>query len=179
MPRSGSSMVAGIFAKHGVWAGTPYDGRTWDGEPCYENRLIKKHLIKTYGRLEMGPELDKPGGEEMPDLIKQDGYKSGPWLFKVSAMYWRAFSELRPKVITIRRPLDSIRKSVKRDNLRVNINGHAEIMDRLESEGAYRIDTPRLIDRDYSQIEIVFSCCGLKFQPEIADSFIRPKLWHS
>lgn len=172
-------MVAGIFAKHGVWCGTSKAGRQWENEPCYENRFVKQHLTRTYGRLDT-VSIDADAGAEIPALIARDNYPGGQWFFKCSALYWRAFAELDPTIVTIRRPVESIRRSVERDGLVDRVDDHEAMLDWLEAEkGAARIDSPPLIGGDYTQITEVFERCGLTFLPDVAAGFVKPRLWHS
>ncbi len=48
--RSGSSMVAGILAAHGIWTGNCRPGNQYNPKGFFENTKIKNHLASSMGR---------------------------------------------------------------------------------------------------------------------------------
>lgn len=185
-PRSGSSIVAGLFALHGVWVGNtaPVDESNPKGN--FEGTAVGGVLDDLYGPLATrGKEAvaNRAAALSIAEAIRTDGYRSGPWLWKGSAMYWRAFVDLDPYWITVRRP----RAAVLKSNEAVARLGHSpfspllehiRVLDYLETVGATRIDSVKLIAHDFRQIRHAFEVCGLVFDETIARQWIDPELWH-
>ena len=194
MPRSGSSMTAGIFAKHGVWCGGCTAPNEFNAKGYFENKRLKRELIIRYGKLTAaGPVTDF---EERPEVVPQDGfaqsvreiiraegYRQGPWLFKFSALYWRAFDDFDPLYVGVRRAgvadanLGRVRMFGTPDRGRVErmVRLH---YDAIEASGAPVVDTDAVVRGDYGTLQSAFDHCGLPFEPEVADHFVDPALWH-
>lgn len=187
MPRSGSSMVAGLFAAHGVWVGATRPIGTSNPKGNFEGTAVGSVLDKHYGALVGGGKV----GRYLPDIaweivtaIRAEGYTGGPWLWKGSAMYWRAFVDLDPIYVTVRRDERSIVASNEAfprmgGDPKHSRHAHRNVLRKLEDYGrALRVDAQNLIDHDYRQIVSVFDRCGLEFDAKIADEWIDPELWH-
>lgn len=179
-------MVAGLFVQHGLSAGKDLmEPNQWNEKGTFENNSVKKLLIQEFGRLvnrgEESSEATARFREELPKLVSENGER---WLVKVSVMYWRAFAAFSPIFVTVRRPIEAIMESNRRSRmlhphrLEQTVSIHAELLDQCEAKGALRIDSPRLIDGDYSQISGVFEKCGIRFDSKIADEWVAPGLWH-
>lgn len=180
-------MVAGLFAAHGLWYGTTRKISAGNPKGNFEGRAVGSVLDRHYGAIvstavEAKP---KPGIErEIVVAIRADGYRDGPWFWKGSVMYWRAFIDLDPHWVTVRRSAEDIFRSNKRlqkihlDVAR-SVEEHARVLDLMEFlHDARRIDSQKLVDRDYEQITRVFAGCGLVFNASLADDWIDPNLWH-
>lgn len=193
MPRSGSSMTAGIFAKHGVWTGTCRPGTGRNPKGFFEGVAIKQALMKRYpalvhdGRLGWHDIAFRPLVEQ---LIAEDGYRGGPWLWKGSAMYWPCWSDFDPTFVVCRRnPEDTFRSArsspkvfgskLTDDELRQNIRFHHEQLDYLIGErGAYEVDTRAVAAGNFETIERAIAGCGITFDREVTSKFVDPSLWH-
>jgi hypothetical protein len=152
---------------------------------------LKRVLIKRFGRI---PALTKDFPVHMPEAdpalahiirstVAADGYTGGTWLFKCSCMYYKLFLPFAPIIITVRRSVQAIRESnlvsnMIRGDIEEPIEAHTKVLDALEEKGALRIDSERLIERDYEQVKRVFQACGLTFDPAAADLWVEPSLWH-
>jgi len=190
-PRSGTSMTAGIFAQHGVWTGTCREGNQFNEKGFFENLHIKKVIIAMQGRVVHAGVLGQP----MPGFramvlaaIYEDGYRSGPWLWKGSALYWPAFYEFKAKIVVCRRPVgqifDSCRssevifgKELPDDLLRENIAIHHKQMDYLVDMGACEVDTWGVAQGDYDTIDNALEYCGIEFDHELTHAFVDSSLW--
>ena len=178
-------MVAGLFARHGLWVGRTVS-RGDNPLGTYEGIAIGQVLDEHFepGRVARGLSVARsiaPG--EFRAALRRDGYTAGRWLWKGSAVYWKAFERLRPVYITVRRNEKSIVASARATRLlgaypALAATRHRRILDELENAGMPRIDAEPLIRRDYRQIETVFDRCGIEFDSTIADDWIRPDLWH-
>lgn len=111
--RSGSSMVAGIFAEHDVWVGKCTEDHYVHG--TYENREIKRIVHETCGRDFLAPVQHWPSiREDVQKVLIQEQYTHGPWLFKQGAQYHTVWADMSPSFIFIRRPIADILASYER-----------------------------------------------------------------
>jgi len=178
MPRSGSSMTAGLFAKHGVWVGPYEPGNDRNAKGYFESRPFKKALIDNCGKLvvagKMAPQVE--GWREIAEhILRQNGYTGGPWMVKHSAMYYPVWHEFRPKFVCVRRSDSGVKASEKATGMTADIEAHKAALD---ASGGVDVFTDELVSGDYSSLERAFSHCGVEFDPAIADDFIDPSLWH-
>ena len=77
--RSGSSLVAGIFAKHGVWTGNCHPGNKYNPEGYFENIAIQRAMQNHFGRDWLGnfPQADDVFPHMVKSIMAQEGYTDG------------------------------------------------------------------------------------------------------
>ncbi|MGB5325383.1 MAG: sulfotransferase [Pseudomonadales bacterium] len=112
LPRSGTSMVAGMLKKSGFWCGTTVVGDRNNPKGYFEHVQIREKLVKEILR-EQG--CDELGVRDAPDLAKlhtvhdirrelkkilrDDGYRGNrPWLYKDAklTLLWPLFAKAFP-----------------------------------------------------------------------------------
>lgn len=185
MPRSGSSMTAGIFAQHGVWTGTCRAPSKQNAKGHFENLRFRQEIISRVGAIvqkgKLAPEL-KGWRQVAERVIIKDGYNGGPWLYKSSAMYYPLWHEFSPKFICIRRNIDSIKKSGRASGyFRAHkaIKPHIEAMDYVRDYlGGVDVFTDEVVKGDFSSLEKAFDHAGIEMDHAIVDDFVEPSLWH-
>lgn len=185
MPRSGSSMTAGIFAKHGVWVGPARKGDRYNAKGYFESLPFKELLIKHAGRIAPAGKLAKPvqGWREIAEnTIAKHGYTGGPWLVKHSAMYYPVWHEFpNAKYICVRRDADEVMRSGKQSGFfRADdaVQPHIEALDYCRDVlGGVDVDTAAVVAGDYSTLHKAFAYVGLEFDATIVDEFVDPSLW--
>ena len=182
--RCGSSMVAQVFAEHGVWHGGHMSD---EGYPTvtYENRALRDLVQTEYG----GDFLSDirsifPIRDKIEDIIKGQGYEDGPWMFKHGAQYYTMWEEWEPSFIFVKRPLEDILASYDRcgwlgdrytpDEVERIVVRSVEVMDSLDG---IEVFSDQLIDGDYSSLEEAFEYCDILFKQSIADAVINPNEW--
>ena len=185
MPRSGSSMTAGLFAKHGVWVGPYRKGDSRNAKGYYESAPFKQSLVDNCGRLAPDGKLAKPveGWRNIAELLLDDhGYKGGPWLVKHSAMYYPVWHEFSPQYICVRRDLRAVEQSGKATGYFRNsaaIEPHVEALDYVRDNlGGVDVFTDEIVQGNYSSLQPAFDACGLKMDESIVRDFVDPTLWH-
>ena len=181
-------MTAGIFHHHGVWTGTPREGPSrWNPKGFFEHRDIKKLILRRWGNmqkvLEKGfPEYQHDFAEEVERVIREDGYQEGPWLYKMSALYWRIWSDFDPVFVGVYRPSKSVASSnwdtgmvgKDKDKIERMVDLH---MQEINKAAHCVINTQEVVNRDYRTLETAFKRCGLEFDPNIVDDFVDESLW--
>jgi len=173
--RSGTSMVAGLFAAHGVFFG--------DTKPADENnpRGYFEH-----------PALPKPRakGKGWPRVwwrrLKREGWDGvAPWGVKHITTRWKWFHALTPTVVVLTiRPEAEVIESLRRTGWQVRprrvVNRYRKRLARIYREASCPIvvvSAPALVAGDHKQIREAFDVLGVPFDPAIADAWIDRSLW--
>lgn len=185
MPRSGSSMVAGLFANHGLWTGTLEKPNHLNPKGFFENVLIKRFLIQKYGhivRKEVNPSYYSGFENDIKNLLKKDGLKGEQWMYKVSALYYEPFKIGFPeaKFIVVRRNLDSMRKSQEKTGMRISelsLQKHLNIMSKVSNKENVVIYDD-IINGNFEGLKKAIEYCGLVYGQSIVDNFVDVKHKH-
>ena len=177
--RSGSSIVAKIFAAHG------YDTGGEEVHSCgYEtfenakvNQFMRDHKPKI--RLSVGVFCDLVPGVE--DCIPPNG------VVKIGVEYLPLFEKLNPKVITVKRDIRSIALSWASKgghpgqtwDMETVIKKRFAAMDRArEKWNGAEINTDEIMAGDFSKVEAAFRHHGLKYDEAKARACVDPGKWH-
>ena len=195
--RSGSSMLAGIFAHHGYWVGTCRKPDKYNAKGYFENLPIKKCMNGYFndniheankGNIYDIDATDVTQFRRMVEgVVKRDGYvdDGSPWLVKFGALYYNAWEKCYPPATTVclfRAP-ESIIASGKRSFLvsKARVKAQTLLMEDVLSENpsAFRVDFEELIRGNYSQLVPI--CVKEGFEPDTdwIDEFIYPSLVHA
>lgn len=186
MPRSGSSMTAGIFSKHGVWTGRTHPGSTPNPKGYFENLDFKEDLIRRYGRLAQttSPATHCDGFAQFVRRTAPEGKK---WLVKHSAMYRKAWDEFSPKFVCVRRRIDGLLGSNRKSGflgtrddveMRKIIEAHNEQMDIAVSlQGGMNVYPDEWIEGNYESIEKALEFCGIEPNRSVIEDFVEPEYW--
>lgn len=164
--RSRSSMIAGIFAAHGInWGDRQLPSAGYD---TYENQAIKGLLKSFYGL----PFCTMP---EPIDAFIKGLYEIVPhnetWLMKTGIEYFELFQPLSPfNVFLLRKPED-VAWSIcqKRPNADYEVALKAAkwrfaAMRAMQAKtGGVFIDTDRVITGDFEQLRVAMEYCGVLF----------------
>jgi hypothetical protein len=126
LPRSGTSMIAGLFDACGAWSGTTIPGNTANPRGYFEHAVIREQITKQIlGKLGHDPlgvaslpplELAMPVkglSDIITDIILRDGYDGlTPWLYKGAKMslIWPVFEKAFPAArwIIVRRDTEAV-----------------------------------------------------------------------
>lgn len=186
-------MTAGLFAGHGVWVGTSRGGNENNPKGFFEHTHLKQLLKQTWGTDLLGlsgfPPQHKPGFyDKVVTILQKDGYPGGKWLYKHSALYWRAWGDFKPKFICVRRDIEQTvqsnidvglhRGAWTKEQLTDIMKAHHREMDIVEKEyGGCNVYTDALVQGDYSSLEKAMGHCEIDFKEKIVRDFIEPKYW--
>lgn len=185
-------MTAGIFAKHGVWTGNCSGVQPWNPKGVFENHAIGEELRARHGLLVHANRIAKCVPKEgfrsaVTRVLFNERYAGGPWLFKMSAMYKKAWHEFEPYYVGVHREnnVESLmakpgfigagpgERTLRAASERV-VRNHAKIINNCE----VIVETDEIIRGEYRTLERAFEFCGLEFDPEVAREFVDPELWH-
>lgn len=184
LPRSGSSMVAGAFARHGVWTGTCRPADAGNPKGYFEHVGIADLIGRTCGhRVHRGePPAPVPAWRSRVEaVLRADGYTDGPWLWKGAAIYAPLWRECRPVWVVVRRSDAAVAASGRagghyRPNA-TSLAAHHRIMDDLVAGGAVEVDAAAVARRDYRTLEAALERAGLTPDRAVLDAWIEPALW--
>ena len=189
--RSGSSLVAGIFAAHGFDTGGPivlaagyYDteGRkVTAGYETFENAAVNQFMRdhKTELKLITGQFCDYIPGVEK--CIPPNG------VVKIGVEYLTLFEKLDPMVIAVRRDTVSISRSLaskrghpdQASGVEHAVRSRMMALDRAVRKwnGAW-IDVDQIMAGDFSGVKAAFDHHGIPFDEAKARACVNPDIWH-
>lgn len=185
--RSGSSLVAGIFAAHGVWTGDTMPGNEHNPHGYFENREMRRYMLYVHGRGWLGepPEAAETWPNVVRGTLNNQGYKEGPWLFKCGAFYWKVWQPFAPLYVKVWRPIEAILASFERCGFLKGRYTDTQICDIVTRQHGLMkhihgpdIDAGRLVAGERDEIRPAMECAGLSYDEGATDAFIDPKAWH-
>lgn len=188
-PRSGTSLVTGLLALHGVWTGTCKDGDWRNPKGYFESQPIKQLLLTYAGRLihaarEAEPLAQGRWQELVSRAIIEDGYSGGLWAAKHGAVYaplWEP--DFEPIWINVWRDPDAVLKSGQETGMLKSAAGlHAcrQAMERVRQrhpDTTVDVDSAKIVAGDFRAIEDALARRGIEpKRGEMAD-FVEPRYW--
>lgn len=178
--RSGTSLTAGLLAKHGVFWGEPSCRPLPDQ---YNPRGYFEHT-ELSRRIKTDDFTDWP--EAWWRALEADGWNGKtPWGVKRGPRAWPWVRILEPSlVIVTQRPHGQVQASRARWTGRKNLHDmhvQVELLQKVLDEVAcpvVRVNTHQLIRGRYRQIKKAFRQLGVSFDKRIAENWIDPTLWN-
>jgi len=180
--RSGSSMVASIFAAHGFNTSRGEFAEMRDGSQywTFESREIKEYI--KHNRTKM------PGDEtgfhtfRNPDQFKRivDSLPE-PWVIKTGVEKWRLFESMPAVIVKVRRSAEHIARSLaakkNEDYSKVYplVIGKQKMFDQVPGHSVY---TEEIIAGNYSSLVPVFADLGVEFSADKTREIVDPDEWH-
>lgn len=177
--RSGTSMVAGLLARHGVWFGT--SSKTGEANPkgWFENDLFLRHTRDGIGPRGPVPD-DWP--DRWPKLMAGDGWNGQRWMVKAMPWAWKYLRPFNPVVVFCWRPATRILKSQDRVGWGEHprrVLSHWDMMRDIRFKTAtVDIPTERLGRGDYTHTAAAFQAIGITFNEQEANEWIDRNLWN-
>lgn len=186
LPRSGTSMVAGLFAEHGVFVGNckPADERNPKG--FFEHIGFTQLVIKHYGnaRVSKGIPVNPMVGfrDAIIKSIEEDGYSDGPWLIKHATVWHRLWEEFHPKFVLVRRPSEDILSSIKnvgwKPRTEIIDMGQTILNELAKLPHAIQVESNSIVDGDFTMLKRAFEHCGLELNEVLVKGFVDSALWN-
>jgi len=177
-------MIAGMFARHGVFTGSCYPPSHQNPKGFFENRKIKVRLKERFGFDLLGPlpEYQDGWNSEVMEIFKSEGYKGGELLVKAGAFYWKVWDA---KFIKVKRDLPSIMKSFEKTGYLKSIYSTKQIEEIIVRQQHIMDEVPgvtihsnNVVEGNYDDLVKAFDYCDLTFDPKIADEFVEKEYWH-
>lgn len=190
-PRGGSSLVAGVFVRHGFWTGKTFggpDGRGSGGYINHENAQIKLFMKETFP-LDAGVHRhSKRQAAKLRAFCEKHVSPGVPWMFKGPSEYYHQFLGAFPRmtaVMVFRDATQAVEAHVRRRGEKVR-QGATQIVsqrytfmtERLSDENVFRVDADRVVDGDLEQISPVLAQYGIELNHRLAMKGISPDLFH-
>lgn len=166
IPRTGSSMISGIFAAHGVFFGKCKEPDESNPKGYFENIAISSLLKR---KEEITP-------EKVKKILENEGYEnSKPWAVKHApgpVKYWKGFN---PKFVCCQRNLKDNFKSYRKF-FNISYKRFKEFYKQkikyMESLGGIFVYSDEIVNGNYNSLERAFNFCNLTFNSQIASNFI-------
>ena len=184
MARTGSSMVMGIFAAHGLNAPEGLIQDLSDGAKywSYEQKKFKdwyrQNRIKDRTRDELGQFFSFANRGEFHAMVAE---LEKPWAFKIGVNYWRLVCDIPAVVVKVHRNPEAHARSMARKRNQdyqktledIRIKGR--LFDSIPGHWVY---SDQLIRGDYSSLVPVFDELNIEMDPQTVRSGINTKEWH-
>ena len=175
--RSGTSMVAGLLAAHGVFFGACKPGDSHNPKGYIEHPAIPL------------PRASAPGWPgKWWEALERDGWDGRAiWGAKQLTTRWRWLLQLQPSVIAVTiRPEEEIRASLLRFGKtpgwsRAHLAKHRAGMRSLLKAArcsVVMVHTDEVVRGEFRSILPVFRLLGLRLDEEMALDWIDPALWN-
>lgn len=178
--RSGTSLVAGLFAAHGVFFGntTPPDKHNEKGYFEHPELIVRQN----------NPEMDG-WPDRWWEVLQEEGWTPGTfWGVKRGPRAWPLISELEPVLVVVcKRPLkQQIRSRHRRwpnrdgrhKKMAQETTAELRLVLKKVKAPVVTVATHRLVKGRKSGIQKAFDALGLEFSPEIAREWIDPTIWN-
>lgn len=177
--RSGTSMVAGLFAAHGVFFGDCIPADEHNPKGYFEH----PELIR---RIDMGTLANWP--ERWWELARQEGYVDGShWAMKRGPQAWPWMRLMSPRLIIVcKRPKEQVLASrLRRWPKKRGRHGDMWRRTKRSLDGVVKetscpvitLHTDKIVGGNYQRLREAFAKFGLEFQDHIADAWIDPSIW--
>lgn len=185
--RSGSSLVAHIFERHGLYNGSGTRVQT-HGYHTHENRAIIKGLNQMLVRETPFRRVLAPGRElkDFRGVFEADVPPDTPWMMKIGVEVYELMRDAFPRgrFVFVRRNTESIVASLCHKTgsdpavVRPITEGRMALIESIAAHiDAPIVDTDALARGDYVSLKEAFEKCKLKLDLEIPKQVYQPKLW--
>jgi len=172
-PRSGTSMVAGLFHCHGVFVGECREADGLNPKGYFEN--IELDVLRSVDLLQR---------RAVGKILCGQGYNGGPWLAKHTPRYHHCWREFQPKFVKVRRDTEQVLRSRIASGCFDETEAEArQIVDRDVNIMERHIKGPVVMTDEvargsYGTLRAAMEFCGIAFSDSIADDFVEASLWH-
>ncbi len=161
IPNSGSSLITGIFAAHGVYVGEYSKKRegTKDQYDSYENIQLTRLICK-----------------RMPFDVNKVMPTDKRWMYKGSphnALFLKSMVS-DAQLIKVTRKWENILKS----SGEIALKTRKIQREQMENIMAPTVDVDAVICGNYITLEYAFDRCGMTFITDLAEKQINRQLWH-
>jgi len=207
VPRSGTSMTAGILARCGAFCGETFGPNQFNRKGMFENMEIREKIVKPYMMLNGAdpkgqyplPVLDSLLSltnlrERIEGIMVAQGYKDGPWFYKCAklCLIWPIFQYAFPDAtyIVVRREDKDIIHSCLRTAFMNGyktpagwqgwIDVHKERFAQMKTAGMRCVEVwpTKFVQGDFSEIRALVKEFGLEWNDKAVEGFVSPELWN-
>lgn len=190
-PRGGSSLVAGVFVRHGFWVGRTFggpDGRGTGGYVNHENAQIKQ-FMKDHWPLEAGNHFADATRADLRGFCRKVIPRDQEWLFKGPSEYyavWRHHFPQMRAVFVFRDEKQAVEAHVRRRGEKVRQAASEIVSQRYRFMEAmlradplsYRVDADSVVDGELGQFLPVLAEYGIELDHRKAMEGISPQMFH-
>lgn len=194
-PRGGSSLVAGVFVRHGLWVGETFggpDGVGAGGYVNYENTRIKKYMKNAFPLDAGNHDYPVDVANHSADLQRFCAKVVPPetaWMFKGPSEYYLPFVLAFPRmtpVMIFRDESQAVETHVRRYGEKVR-QGATEIVRKrfsfmeevlASNPKALRVDADRIVNGDTGQIAPILARYDIDLDHRLAMEGISPEMFH-
>lgn len=178
--RSGTSMVAGLFAQHGVFFGRCIRGNEYNPKGYFENAYLKRVMKHRNDLPDAWP-------DEWWEALRKQGWDgSAPWGVKSGPRQAPVVLPMAPSLLVFcRRPIHGVIRSrhrvpwasaPARHTTQINYDMMDDLANRLDVP-TFDIETDQLVAGERDQLRPAFEALGIDLDLDIVDEWIDPSIW--
>ena len=208
VPRSGTSLIAGLLHISGAWKGETVGPSKENAKGFFENMIMRETVLKPYIR---SINCDPIGQNKLPStsdciidlsiknkikrVLLDQGYYRGRWMYKDAKLLltWPLWTALYPKAnwIFVRRNISSIALSCMNTNFMRVCKTREDWMGWIEGYAGRKLELQETIGddtyyefdvdtiiKDPATIKHQVQQLGLTWDTDRAKNFINKTLWH-
>lgn len=190
-PRGGSSLVAGVFVRHGFWVGKTFggpDGRGSGGYVNHENAQIKA-FMKEHWPLDAGNHFADATRADLPAFCRKVVPADQRWMFKGPSEYYAVWRQHFPHMracMVFRDEAQAVEAHVRRRGEKVREIATQVVSQRYRFMEAmlradplsFRVDAESVVDGDLGQVVPVLAEYGIDLDHRKAMEGINPQMYH-
>lgn len=190
-PRGGSSLVAGVFVRHGFWTGKTFggpDGRGSGGYVNHENAAMK-NFMKTHWPMDAGNHFQNALRADLRHFCQQTVPALTSWMFKGPSEYyavWRQHFPFMRAAFVFRDENQAVEAHVRRRGEKVRQRATQIVSQRygfmeamLKADPlAWRVDAERIVDGDLEQVVPILAEYDIELNHRKAMDGISPRMFH-
>ncbi len=209
LPRSGTSLVAGLLAESGVWVGRTVPGGPPNPRGFFEHVVLReeidKGLLRALGCDPLGvtslPPMTLPPVDNLREtvhrVLAREGYDGHrPWLFKDAklTLLWPLWAQAFPRArwLIVRRAREDVIRSCLRTHFMAQhglderqwqrwAEAYEQRLGQLRRRVCWwrEIWPQRLVRGDFQALELLVRELGLPPRPARWARFVLPDSWHA
>jgi hypothetical protein len=174
IPRSGTSLISGLFCLHGVFFGHCREADTHNPKGYFENKKISAlKRRKPYNHIFYRREIYK--------ILVSDGYAGEMWGVKFLPESIHMWNNFNPTFICCRRNLEPNYKSYSKFFTKTSNKFQAyyhKMHLAMDKISIFDIHTSKVVAGNFSELKKAIEYVGLEFNPELTNDFINKDYWH-
>lgn len=178
--RTGTSMVAGLFQRHGVFFGHCQNPNEHNPKGYFENLWLKGHRDRAG---DLGPDWPAPWWER----LREEGWDGeSPWGFKGGVGFEDVIRPMEPRVVVVcSRPMGQVLRSRRKvpwatgPPQALTERQYAKIREMRWPTWKLWVRTDRLVHGELEEVSPAFRVLDLELRPDVADEWLDPSLWDS
>lgn len=185
LSRTGTSMMCGLLAKHGVFFGQCTEPSEINQKGFFENVWLKQ-IYKQQISLDRGRFYK----EWLEELKKQRWNGKSVWgakaVPKKTQWWWMPVAQKTDLLVVVcHRPWEEMVQSrlragfqIHENNMRRHWRRLEEVVEKIKAKHVFHVRTDLVVKKEWDQVKPIFGKLkGVEFSEQVADEWVDPNMW--